>query len=100
MGAQEVAGRPPPLEVVGRFAAVWRDPSVERLTEMCHPDCRLVAPMMREARGREAARLLWRDLLDALPDLRGQVVSSSGEEDLVFIEVRLRATVARRPYEW
>jgi SnoaL-like domain len=87
-------------EFVHGFAQAWADPSPERLADLAHPDIQLRQPMMRPMRGRGAWREAVRELLDLVPDLRGEVVCWAASGPDLFIELRLRGTLARRPYEW
>jgi hypothetical protein len=90
----------PTEEFVGKFAEVWADPTPERLTAFLHPEGRLRQPMEPEIVGREAALKYWRRLFSLLPDLRMEVLSWAGRDDLVFIECRARATLGGGPLEW
>ena len=90
----------PAAEFVERFAVAWADPSPERLLELAHPGVVLVQPAMRRIEGREQARRSWTELFALWPDLRAEVDRWSATGDYVFIDFRLRATVARRPFEW
>ena len=87
-------------EFVKRFESTWASPSAQGLAALDHPDVVLVQPSMRTMRGRAEVERGWGELFAALPDLRGEVLGWSGEDDLVYIELRLRATIARRPFEW
>lgn len=58
---------------------------------------------MRPARvtnGHERAAVLWRRLFALIPDLRGEVISWGHRVGVVYIELRLHGTLARRPVEW
>jgi ketosteroid isomerase-like protein len=87
-------------DFVDRFAHAWADPSPERLADLAHPDVQLRQPMMRPMRGRAAWGEAVRELLGLVPDLRGEVVRWAASGPDLFIELRLRGTLARRPYEW
>jgi hypothetical protein len=87
-------------DFVHEFARAWADPSPERLADLAHPDVRLRQPMMRPMRGRAAWREAVRELLGLVPDLRGEVVRWAASGPDLFIELRLRGTLGRRPYEW
>ena len=87
-------------ECVARFEETWANPSAERLAALAHPAVVLVQPAMRTLRGRAEAERGWGELFQAMPDLRGEVHRWSGDDQVVFIELTLRATVARRPFEW
>jgi hypothetical protein len=91
---------PPAEDFVRRFAAAWADPSPECLEALAHPDVLLRQPMMRPVRGAAAWRETVRELLGLVPDLRGEVLRWAGSGQDLFIELALRGTLARRPYEW
>jgi hypothetical protein len=91
---------PPAEDFVRRFAAAWADPSPERLGALAHPDVLLRQPMMRPIRGAAAWREAVRDLLDMAPDIRGEVLRWAASGPDLFVELTLRATFARRPYQW
>ena len=85
---------------VDRFAAVWSAPTAQALAQLGHPEVVLVQPGMRTMRGRDEVLRGWTRLFRAMPDLRGEVHRWAPTEDGVLIELSLRATVARRPFEW
>jgi hypothetical protein len=95
------AGADPAVrDFVERFRHAWARPTGEGLAAICHPEVRLVQPLMRELRGRAAAAAGFGELLRLVPDLRGEVERWSGEGELVFIELTLSGTVARRRFSW
>jgi ketosteroid isomerase-like protein len=87
-------------EFVTRFAETWADPSPEGLAALGHPDIVLIQPTMRTMRGRDEVQRGWRELFATMPDLRGEVLGWSSTGDVVYIHLSLRATLARRPFEW
>jgi ketosteroid isomerase-like protein len=87
-------------DFVERFEEAWAHPSPEGLAALTHPDVVLVTPGMRTMRGRAQAEGGWREVLATLPDLRGEVLHWSADGGVVYIHLRLRATIARRPFEW
>lgn len=95
---QERAG---PQAFVERFAATWRDPTPERLNALLHPDVRLVQPLEGELRGRAAALAMWRRVFALMPDLRAELISSTiRDDDVLWLELRMHATLSGRPVEW
>lgn len=87
-------------DFVRRFSEFWRDPDPDRLGELLCADVRLVQPLAPETRGLRAAQAGFRRLFAGLPDLRGTVDRWSGDDDCVFIEFRLHATIGARRVEW
>jgi ketosteroid isomerase-like protein len=87
-------------EFVERFTEVWAEPTAERLAGLCHPDVVLIQPTVRTMRGRDDALQGWRELFATMPDLHGDVLGWSAAGDAVYIELRLRATIARRAFGW
>jgi ketosteroid isomerase-like protein len=87
-------------EFVERFAEAWSRPTGARLAALCHPDVRLVQPMMRETRGNTAGERAFDQLLELVPDLHAEVHRHGVTEDGVLIEFSLIGTLARRPYSW
>jgi len=83
--------------VVDLFAKGWDAPGPHAWDELLAEDVELVQPLLRSGRG----RAVWHDgvsrLLGLAPDLRGDVVAWAGNDDVVFIDVRLSATVGGRP---
>jgi hypothetical protein len=87
-------------EFVERFAEAWSRPTGARLAALCHPEVRLVQPLMRETRGREAGARAFDELLALVPDLHAEVHRHGVTEGGVLIEFSLIGTLARRPYTW
>ncbi len=87
-------------DFAGRFAAFWRAPDPDRLSEVLTDDVRLVQPLSPPTEGMAAARATFRRLLTQFPDLRATVDRWSGDERHVFVEFRLRATLGRSVVEW
>jgi ketosteroid isomerase-like protein len=100
MPTAEPAAASAAAEFVERFAAAWAEPSPERLGALGHTEVVLIQPAMRRMEGREQARRGFAKLFAVWPDLRAEVDRWSATGDYVFIDFRLRATVARRPFEW
>ncbi|OBG96300.1 hypothetical protein A5697_22180 [Mycobacterium sp. E3251] len=87
-------------QFVTRFADFWRHPSPQRLPGLLHPDVVLVQPLAPRTVGLEAAQAQFHRLFCSLPDLTADVDHWSGDNDIVFIEFRLRASFGRDVLEW
>ena len=85
---------------VAGFSDFWSNPSAARLTELLADDVVLRQPLSAPMRGLAAAQAEFGKIFEWLPDLRGRVDGWKGSDDSVFIEFRLQATLAGRPYEW
>jgi len=83
--------------VIKSFRAGWERPHPHAWDELLADDVELAQPMLCAGRGRE----LWWDevsrLLAFLPDFRGEVLSWSGRDEMLFIEVAFTATLGGRP---
>jgi hypothetical protein len=79
-------------KVIETFSAGWDKPDPHGWDDFLAEDVELNQPMLRPARGRAAWWDEARRLLEFLPDLRGDVLSWSGREDVVFIELELSGT--------
>jgi ketosteroid isomerase-like protein len=84
-------------QVVDLFAQGWHRPGPHAFDELLADDAELVQPLLRSGRGRAVWHAEARRLLRLAPDLRGEVLSWAGRDDVVFIDVRLSATVGGRP---
>jgi ketosteroid isomerase-like protein len=87
-------------ELVRRFAEAWAAPAGDRLAALAHPEVVLVQPLLPTTHGRAGMARGFERLFGLLPDMRGDVVAWSAHGPVLFIQLRLRATVARRPFEW
>lgn len=83
-----------------RFAAYWREPSVEGLDDVLAPDVRLIAPMMRTTRTLAEGKEVFATLLEALPDLTGVVHRWGETEDGLLIEFTLSGTARGATLSW
>ncbi len=83
-------------QVVDAFARGWLDPTPDAWDELLDADVVLNQPFLRCGRGAQ----LWRDevarLLAFLPDVRGEVLSWAGRDDVVFIHMRVSGTAGGR----
>ena len=84
-------------QVVDLFAKGWDRPHPHAWDDLLAEDAEFVQPLLRSGRG----RAVWHDaasrLLRLAPDLRGDVIAWAGRDDVVFIDVRLSATVGGKP---
>ena len=87
-------------QFVAMFADFWRHPSPQRLPELLHPDVVLVQPLAPRTVGIEAAQAQFERFFRSLPGLTADVEQWRGDDDIVFIEFRLRATIRRDVLEW
>ena len=88
-----------------RFAAGWAaggpaDRFVDHFAPLCAPDLLLIQPLSPPLRGIEGLRSMARQLFEAMPDLRGEVLRWGPTHDGLIIELTLRGTLGRRPLEW
>jgi ketosteroid isomerase-like protein len=95
MVAEEPAGESDAARFVGRFAAVWAQPSLDGFAALLHPDARLSAPqmVMNTTTGREDGLEELRRLLVLWPDVHVDVNRWSASGDVVFIELTMVATI-------
>jgi SnoaL-like protein len=84
-------------QVVEAFAAGWREPGPHAWDALLAEDIELTQPLLRAGRGRALWQREVARLLAFLPDLRGEVIGWAGREDLVFITLRLTATLEGNP---
>jgi hypothetical protein len=85
---------------VRRFQTFWASPRTVPLATILSADVRLVQPLAAVAAGLPAADAWQRRLLAALPSLRGEVLSWSARDELLFIELRLSAREPAYSVEW
>lgn len=83
-----------------RFAAYWREPSVEGLDALLAPDVRLVAPLTRTTYGLAEGKEVFGSLLRFLPNLSGVVHRWGSTADGVLIEFTLSATAGGVRIAW
>ncbi len=97
---RETAPSPVAARFVERFQAYWSNPDPADLRDILTDDVRLVQPLAPPAQGIDAAIASFRRLFARFPDLRATVDRWRGDDDCVFIEFRLRTTLAGRVLEW
>src|SRR5262247_3825458 len=83
--------RIPPVEEVfaQRFAAAWKQPTLDRLLPLLHPDVVMYQPHLPPIRGKAAASQEFARLLRWLPNLYGVVDRFRGAQGVLFIEWRM-----------
>jgi hypothetical protein len=78
--------------VLTAFAKGWDTPEPHAWDNLMAENIELNQPLLRPG----TTRKTWHDeaqrLVALLPDIRGEVVSWAGHEDLMFIELRLSAS--------
>ncbi|GAB3984731.1 hypothetical protein GCM10029978_095200 [Actinoallomurus acanthiterrae] len=84
-------------KVVAGFAASWDRPEPHAWDDLLAEDVELNQPLLPRMKGRQQWREEAGRLLALLPDLRSDVLSWTGDADILFIEHRLSATVGRVP---
>lgn len=87
-------------DFVRRFAETWADPDPERLNQLVHSDVEFIQPLEPPLRGHHEAAALWRRLFTLVPDARGEILSWADRDGVVFIELRISATLGGRPIQW
>jgi len=86
---------------VRRFADAWAAPTVDGLLALTQPDATFSQPLSTTARGHDGLSNFLDELLQTIPDLRGEILSwAATGEDTVFVELKLSGTFGRRPIEW
>jgi len=83
--------------VVDLFAKGWERPDPHAWDDLLADDAEFVQPLLRSGRGSAVWHEEARRLLALAPDLRGDVVEWAGREDVVFVDLRLSATVGGKP---
>jgi SnoaL-like domain len=83
-------------EFAERFAEVWKNPSVEQLVALLHPDVTLYQPHLPVMHGRGAARDEFQRLLHWLPGFHGDVERYCGSAGVVFIEWRMVFPIGKK----
>lgn len=83
-------------DFVGRFARAWKDPTLDRLAALLHPDITFYQPHLPPIRGKVAASGELQRLLDWLPELYGEVDRFQGSDGVVFIEWRMIFPIGRK----
>jgi ketosteroid isomerase-like protein len=84
----------------------WRAPRgpdafAAHFRPMLAPDVRLLQPQLPTVTGvRGFEQRVVRPLFTLFPDIRGEVECWAAREDVLYIELTLRATLAGRPVSW
>ena len=84
-------------QVLEKFAKGWARPEVHAWDDMLTQDVELIQPLLARASAREQFHEETRRLLALAPDVTGEVLDWAGHEDVMFIDLRLTATVGRAP---
>jgi hypothetical protein len=86
--------------VLAAFARGWENPEPHAWDTLMAENVELNQPLLLPG----TTRRTWHDeaqrLVSLLPDIRAEVVGWAGRENLMFIELRLRATLGGRPLEF
>lgn len=87
---------------VARFADLWSRGGAcpDDFMSLLGPEVRLIAPGLAPTEGREAGRIAFRRTFEALPDLTAVVRSWAARDNVVFLELRFRATIGAKAIEW
>jgi steroid delta-isomerase-like uncharacterized protein len=82
------------------FRRNWSRPDANLFADQFRPGGTLEHPGMDEPMKRDAVVRYAKRLLAAVPDIRLEVLDWAARGDTLFIEWRIRATIAGRPMEW
>lgn len=86
--------------VLAAFARGWDAPEPHAWDNLMVEDVELHQPLTQPG----TTRRTWHDeaqrIVTLLPDIRGKVMSWAGQEDLMFIELQLTATLGAKPLEF
>jgi hypothetical protein len=86
--------------VLAAFAKGWDTPEPHAWDNLMAENIILNQPLLQPG----TTRKTWHDeaqrLVTLLPDIRGEIVSWAGHEDVIFIELRLTATLGRKPLDF
>ncbi|WP_319449696.1 MULTISPECIES: nuclear transport factor 2 family protein [unclassified Mycobacterium] len=84
--------------VVDAFTKGWAHPGPDAWDHILIEDVVLNQPMLPPTVGRKMWQQEGDRLLALLPDLRGDVLSWAGRDDILFIELELSATLGGKPF--
>jgi len=87
-------------DFAARFAGYWAAPTPQRLETVLAERVRLVAPMTPSTTTLEDGKRTFAELLELIPDLRGEVHRWGATEDGVLIEFTLSGTAGGGPISW
>ncbi|MCB1325212.1 MAG: nuclear transport factor 2 family protein [Spirochaetales bacterium] len=89
-------------EWVRRFEQVWRkgQDELENMLRLLSPSVQLSAPGLPAARGRDAARRVFRLSFRALPRLHARVNAWSASRDLLFVDMTFSTELSTGHFEW
>ena len=83
--------------VLAAFARGWNAPEPHAWDGLMAESIELNQPLLQPGTTRKTWHEEAQRLLTLLPDIRGEVVAWAGHEDLMFIELRLSATLGGKP---
>jgi ketosteroid isomerase-like protein len=86
--------------VLAAFARGWDTPDPHAWDGLMAEDIELNQPLLQPGTTRKTWHEEAQRLVTLLPDIRGEVVSWVGNEDLMFIELRLTATLGGKPLDF
>lgn len=84
-------------QVVEKFAEGWAQPHPHAWDDLLHEDVELIQPLLDDVTGRGAFADEARRLLALAPDISGEVIDWAGQDDVLFIDLRLTGTAGRAP---
>lgn len=87
-------------DFVESFRRGWDRPGPHAWDDFLADDVRFVQPMLRDGSG---PAIWWEEFARThtlLPDLRGDVLSWAGSNELLCIHIRFTATLSGRPLTW
>ena len=87
-------------DFVRRFTAFWDDPDPAMLDQILTSDVRLAQPLSATTHGLVAGQASFRRLFAQFPDLRATVDRWRGDDEYIFIDFRLHATLGAGRIEW
>jgi hypothetical protein len=87
-------------QVVGRFAAGWRQPDPHAWDDLLADDVDLHQPLMADGVGRAHWHQEFARLQAFLPDLRGEIVGWSADDDTIYVDIHCVATAGGRPLQF
>ena len=87
---------------VARFDELWRDGAINayEFMTLLSQDIKLVAPGLRPTKGRKAGFEAFEKAFAVFPDLTGELIEWSANDNVLFIEMSFTATVGRKQIKW
>ncbi|GAA3049505.1 hypothetical protein GCM10010464_12190 [Pseudonocardia yunnanensis] len=87
-------------QVVGLFAAGWRQPDPHAWDELLADDVDLHQPLMADGVGRVHWQQEFARLQAFLPDLRGEIAGWAASDDTIYVDVHCVATAGGLPLQF